>query len=73
MVDEDLTDATLGDLQDGTRNHSVAAEREHKVDDGAFTERPALDGVGYSESVDELHVLQLSRTVSCRNKRKAVC
>jgi len=70
MVDEDLADTIL---QDGTRNHGVAAEREHKVDDGILTEWPALDGVGYPESVDELHVLQLSRTNRCRDKKKAAC
>jgi hypothetical protein len=62
MVDEELADTTLGDLQDSTRNDGVAVKREHIVDDGALTERPRLDGVGYSESVDELHELPLSQT-----------
>ena len=66
MVDKELADTTLGDLQDGTRNDGVASERKHIVDDGALTERPRLDGVGYSESVDELHELRLPRTDRCR-------
>jgi hypothetical protein len=45
MVDEDLADTTLGDLQDGARDHGVAVEREHIVDNGALTERPALGDV----------------------------
>jgi hypothetical protein len=62
MVDEDLADTTFVDLQNGTRNHGVAGEREHVVNDRAPTERPPLNGVGCSESVDDLHEMPLSRT-----------
>jgi hypothetical protein len=61
MVDEDLADTTLGDLQDGARDHGVAVEREHIVDDRALTERPALDGVSRSESLDDVHKPRISR------------
>jgi hypothetical protein len=60
VVDEDFTDTTLGDLQEGTRNHRIAGEREHIVHYGAFTVRPALNGVRGSESVDDLHEPPLS-------------
>jgi hypothetical protein len=60
VVDQDFGDTRSDPLQDGTRNHRVASEREDIIHCGAIAERPALDGVCGSESVDDLHTLQLS-------------
>jgi hypothetical protein len=73
MVDQDLGDASPGDLQDGTCNHGATGERKHIIDDGAFTERPALDGVRRSESVDDVHELRLSRQRGWEEAADQVC
>jgi hypothetical protein len=61
VVNQDLGDATADHLEDGTRDHRVASEREDIIHCGVIAERPALDGVRGSESVDDLHKLRLSR------------
>jgi hypothetical protein len=58
VVDEHVRDASRDELQDRTRNWTVAGE--HIVHHRAVTERPALHGVRGSESICDLHKSQLS-------------
>jgi len=60
VVNQDFGDRTPDPLQDGTCNYRVAGEREDIIHCGAIAERPALDGVCGSESVDDLHKLLIS-------------
>ena len=61
MVNQNFGDAASDHLENGTRDNRVAGARKDIIYRGAIAEWPALDSIRGSESVDDLHELQLSR------------